>query len=185
MKGNKREDLRKRKTKSNLYKSFIKLIKQKSFIHITITDICEDAKINRSTFYDHFKDKYELLESLVEDSNAELKSRLASTEKHHSIKSLLIDHLDVLLKYLEENKEIYSILISIKKTSLVFSSLLDSFKEEVVQSANNDTKQMILLFYSSASIGFIVEQLRDIHSFQKDKVLKQLKKLIPDLDTKK
>ena len=37
------------------------LMKKKSIDKIRITEICQAAKIERSTFYYHFKDKYELV----------------------------------------------------------------------------------------------------------------------------
>ena len=54
----KKEDLRVRKTKTNLYKALIELMEEKSFEDIKVIDICRVSLINRSTFYDHFNDKY-------------------------------------------------------------------------------------------------------------------------------
>ena len=62
----KKEDLRIRKTKASLYKSLLQLMEEKTFEDIKITDICKLSLINRSTFYDHFNDKYELLMGLMD-----------------------------------------------------------------------------------------------------------------------
>ena len=69
---NKNEDLRVRKTKANLYKALIELMEEKSFEDIKVIDICRVSLINRSTFYDHFNDKYELLNSFMNDLKNEL-----------------------------------------------------------------------------------------------------------------
>ena len=45
-----KEDLRIRKTKATLYKSYIELISSKNKEQIKISDICKKANINRSTF---------------------------------------------------------------------------------------------------------------------------------------
>ncbi|WP_431091281.1 TetR/AcrR family transcriptional regulator [Paenibacillus sp. 8b26] len=37
-------------------------MQQKTFTKITVTDIINEAKINRSTFYKYYKDKYDLRE---------------------------------------------------------------------------------------------------------------------------
>ena len=42
----------------------MRLIKQKQFSDITITDITQEAEINRSTFYYHFMDKYDLIDEI-------------------------------------------------------------------------------------------------------------------------
>lgn len=47
--------------------AFLSLANEKSFEDITVKDISERAPVNRSTFYDHFKDKYDLLDFFVSD----------------------------------------------------------------------------------------------------------------------
>ena len=55
----KKEDLRVVKTKANLYRGLMELMKDQTFEEIKVSDICNKSMINRSTFYDHFNDKYE------------------------------------------------------------------------------------------------------------------------------
>ena len=61
----KKEDLRIIKTKKNLYEGLLILLKDQSFENVKVSDICKISLVNRSTFYDHFQDKYELLNSLI------------------------------------------------------------------------------------------------------------------------
>lgn len=42
-------------------------MKNKSFEEIKVSDICKEAHINRSTFYNNFNDKYDLLFSLFHE----------------------------------------------------------------------------------------------------------------------
>lgn len=51
-------------TKDIISCSFKKLMEKKSFDKITISDISKEANINRQTFYYHFHDKYELLNTI-------------------------------------------------------------------------------------------------------------------------
>jgi AcrR family transcriptional regulator len=60
-------DLRVIKTKKYIEKSFIYLLRQKDFNKITVQDILDRALINRSTFYKHYTDKYELAENLCNE----------------------------------------------------------------------------------------------------------------------
>ena len=60
-------DLRIIKTKKNLYESLLYLMKEKPFEELKVSEICENALVNRSTFYSHFDDKYDLLDSLICD----------------------------------------------------------------------------------------------------------------------
>ena len=67
-----KKDLRIIKTEKALYEGLLNLMKDKSFEEINVVDICNAALINRSTFYDHFNDKYELLQALMDDMAIEL-----------------------------------------------------------------------------------------------------------------
>ena len=49
-------------TKKRIAKSFKKLLSKQSFEKISVRQIMEDTGIRRQTFYNHFLDKYELLE---------------------------------------------------------------------------------------------------------------------------
>lgn len=51
-------------TKELIGRSFKHLMEKKAFDKITISDISNEAKINRQTFYYHFHDKYELLNTV-------------------------------------------------------------------------------------------------------------------------
>lgn len=60
-------DLRVIKTRKNIETSFIYLLSQKSFHKITVQDILDKALINRTTFYKHYLDKYQLAEVLCNE----------------------------------------------------------------------------------------------------------------------
>ena len=50
----KKTDLRIIKTKKSLYESLLDLMREKPFEELKVSDICENALVNRSTFYSHF-----------------------------------------------------------------------------------------------------------------------------------
>ena len=62
-----KNDLRVKKTKNALYNTLMELMKAKSFEEIKVSDICNAALINRSTFYAHYNDKYELLKDAIDN----------------------------------------------------------------------------------------------------------------------
>src|SRR5258707_3519023 len=63
----KTKDLRVRRTHIMLCKAFLELIKERDFQSITVQDIADRAMVNRATFYDHFVDKYALLEYSIRE----------------------------------------------------------------------------------------------------------------------
>src|SRR5258707_1618344 len=60
-------DVRVRRTRLMLQKAFVELIATKPFQSVTIQDIADRAMVNRATFYDHFTDKYALIEYSLRD----------------------------------------------------------------------------------------------------------------------
>lgn len=58
-------DLRVVKTKKALASALMLLLEEKSFSKITVNDICTEALVSRSAFYDHYASKYGLIESCI------------------------------------------------------------------------------------------------------------------------
>lgn len=58
-------DPRIRRTRQLLQGALRTLMQTKSFDEIAVQDITELATVNRATFYDHYNDKYALLEAMV------------------------------------------------------------------------------------------------------------------------
>jgi AcrR family transcriptional regulator len=61
-------DPRMRRTRHLLQDALRNLMRSKSFDEIAVQDIAEAATVNRATFYDHYTDKYALLEAMVAGS---------------------------------------------------------------------------------------------------------------------
>jgi AcrR family transcriptional regulator len=50
-----------------LFEALQALLREKDFEKISVQDIAEKAALNRATFYDHYPDKFALLESMVHE----------------------------------------------------------------------------------------------------------------------
>lgn len=61
------EDLRVRRTRKLLQQALIEGSLRKGFAALTVRDITEYAMVNRSTFYRHYLDKYDLLEHHIQE----------------------------------------------------------------------------------------------------------------------
>ncbi|WP_411350050.1 TetR/AcrR family transcriptional regulator [Paenibacillus sp. WLX2291] len=60
------EDRRIRKTKNALIKSLMILLNNRDIKNVTVTDICVNADINRSTFYQYYNNPFDMLEQIEE-----------------------------------------------------------------------------------------------------------------------
>ena len=75
-----KKDLRIVRTKKLLYDGLIQLLKERPFEEVKVSDICERAYINRSTFYAHYTDKYDLLDDFIRDIKTSLAKELEKNE---------------------------------------------------------------------------------------------------------
>ena len=60
-------DLRIEKTERGIKNAFIELRSRKPLEKITVKELCESARINKSTFYAHYKDIYDLSDAMEEE----------------------------------------------------------------------------------------------------------------------
>ena len=190
---NKKEDLRVKKTKANLYKGLIELMEEKSFEDIKVIDICNASLINRSTVYDHFNDKFELLNSFINDLKIELINRLNSYKniEVETVKEFFMIIVKELFNYLSENINIYSVLSIVKKNynsvahdmmfDAAYTSVCDELNERCINHSNI-SNESISLFYVSGLITVLAYYIKDPDKYNEKKILEELDKLIPELD---
>ena len=101
---NKKTDLRIIKTKNNLYQTLIKLMSDRPFEEIKVSDICEKALVNRSTFYSHYSDKYELLSSYIDTLKESLEKELEKNTSIKNTKEYYLEMISLFLNHVEEKK---------------------------------------------------------------------------------
>jgi AcrR family transcriptional regulator len=69
-------DRRVRRTRELLRSALLSLIQEKGYERITVRDILDRADVGRSTFYAHYRDKDELLQSGLEDVRSALAAEM-------------------------------------------------------------------------------------------------------------
>lgn len=99
-----REDKRVRRTKKLLRQALTKLMRQKEFKSITVTDVVREADINRGTFYAHYRDVYDLREKIESEMIADFSSMLEGIRTNTA--ASLTPVLKRTVDYLEENREV-------------------------------------------------------------------------------
>lgn len=73
-------DIRIVKTKNSIINAFIELRAKKDIERITVKELCEKAMINKSTFYSHYTDIYDLSEYLENQTASEIIASLEHPE---------------------------------------------------------------------------------------------------------
>ena len=104
-----KEDIRIQKTRRDLRKAIIELIKEKPIEKVSVTEICEKAMVNRMTFYKYYEDKFTLLDDTINEIKDELKNK---APEFNNIKTLdeasnyfgII--INIFIEFLDKNKEL-------------------------------------------------------------------------------
>lgn len=100
------------RTDRDITDAFLRILLEKPFEKITIQDIITEAMVNRSTFYQHFPDKYAVLENIQTKYVTELTELVNSVLTHDGINLKQIDQ--IMGAYFLKNRQILRILFHIK-----------------------------------------------------------------------
>ena len=183
----KKEDLRITKTKKSLYEALLKEMETKAFEDIKVNDLCTISMINRSTFYSHYNDKYDLFVDLLNTLKKELFDKLDENKFIVSTKKYYMELIRLLLDHLEEHKKIYYSIILSNRNSLVVDIILDTTIKDInkrLNISNIDRKSVpadvIINFYLGAVSMVGLNYLKSDNKYSKQDIINYLSVLIPD-----
>ncbi|WP_456272484.1 TetR/AcrR family transcriptional regulator [Bacillus sp. AK031] len=149
-------DRRKQYTRMVLKDSLLELLQKKSISSITIKEICEMADINRSTYYAHYANQYELLNAIEEEFIEDLVRTL--TQYNFSKEDDSLQMTEKFFEYIADNSEVCQTLLSEntdihfqKKGMMITQQFI--FKDWIADmKMDEETYEYINLFIVSGSI---------------------------------
>lgn len=100
------------RTDRDIMEAFLRVLLKKPFEKITIQDIITEAMVNRSTFYQHFPDKYAILENLQKKYVTELTDLVNNVQTHDGINLKQIDQ--IMKSYFLKNRQVLLVLLHTK-----------------------------------------------------------------------
>lgn len=151
-----KQDLRITKTKTNIENKFIELLKNNSFDDITIKLLISECKINRSTFYRNYEDKYDLLYKIIEKQLGQFEKiinpHFIINNSHKSID--FKPYFLPLLDYFEKNKNELLILNHNKLPINIFHEMFIIYSNYLIHEivsyyhiTNNQKIKLITYYY--------------------------------------
>ena len=185
----KNADLRIIKTKKALYNALINLMKKKTFEEIKVSDICDEALINRSTFYAHFDDKYSLLSNMLDNLKQQFISELNNKENNiNNSKEYYIEVIKIFLTHIEREKDTYLSIAINNRNSILTDMIYDVIDNDVTHTLKHDEslessvipKTIISKFYIGAVVNVGMYWLYNMSDYTKEELINYLVKLIPD-----
>lgn len=169
-------------TKRTLADSLKKIMKQKTFSKITVSEIIADCGVNRKTFYYHFEDIYALLKWIFEEEAIEVIKNF----------DLLVDYEEAIrfvMQYVDDNNYIISCAYdSIGRDEMkrffyadfigIVTSVIDAAEAKFDAKIDNDFKNYVAKFYTEALSGMLIDWVKDKDKHDREKVVSYLTTII-------
>ena len=156
--------------------ALISLLKKKPFEYITISELCEKAGVNRSTFYLHYENTYDLLGETTQYILDGFLSYFTTDTKSiaFNVANSNLDELNFInskyltpyLTYIRENKEIFSTALSHIKSfdfdrvyermfEHIFNPILDRFHYP------EEDRKYVMMYYLNGINAISFEWVKD------------------------
>jgi len=169
--------------------ALISLLKKKAFEYITVSEICETAGVNRSTFYLHYETIGDLLNETTRYLLNDFLSYFSTDTQAitHNLKNCELNelvfigdkHLTPYLTYIKDNKEVFATALLHNKTlgfedvykrmfENIFNPILDRFQYPL-----ND-RQYVMMYYLNGINAIVSEWLKN----GCDKPIKEISEII-------
>ena len=117
------QDRRARRTAMQIKEIMFSLMKTKAIHEIKVSEICKLCQINRATFYDHYRDVFDLVQDMEQDMLLELQG-LMDAVSPEEMEAAEVSRL--FFAFLEDHREALYLLITSER-SQEFCTRLDSY----------------------------------------------------------
>ena len=152
-------DARVRYTLRVLKESLLQLLEQKPINRITVKEVCEKAELNRATFYLHFSDCFDLLESIKNDLLRDFRKSLGESGTS-DIESLI----SAIYGMIDRNENVCRVLIFENPNTALLRKMIESVKEASIanwqkelKNASQNDLEMLYIHLSNGLMHVVAE----------------------------
>lgn len=160
---NKKMDQRVRLTRNLLENALVQLMQDQHISKISIRALCDVADINRSTFYVHYTDQYDLLNKVEQEVLDNLNKYLSKQDLDET-HPMSVQVLTRVLDYAKENVALFKALLS-ENCDFAFQKDLMELAQVISaqqnQSLDARTQDYIKTFCLSGAISMLQKWLHD------------------------
>lgn len=123
------------RSRKMIREAYMELLKEKDINKITVTDIITKADLNRSTFYAHYPD----VRGVTEEIENEIIEKMLEILSHFRYTNFFDNPTPLLLeisRFLESNRNFYSVLIKANGSEIFLKKLKDIFAEHMMSDSD-------------------------------------------------
>ncbi len=161
----KKMDARKRYTQRVLKASLLELLKRRPINKITVKDVCALAELNRSTFYSHYSDCFDLLDHIEDELVAEFEEAL-SRVGFRDVTALIV----AIYEIIDKHEEACRTLIFNNTNASVIQRMIEAAREKSIAEwklalpgATNVDLEMLYTHLSNGLMNVVVKG-HDVYS---------------------
>jgi AcrR family transcriptional regulator len=178
---NNKNDLRARFTESVLEQHLLMLLKEKPLEKITVKELCMVAGINRTTFYTHYSDIFDLMrqikEMMISDVIRHVTSHMRASQDDK--RASLVEYL----RYMKSNSQLYLILVEEFGPDSLRQRAWDAAKRCYLNACGRDDRasdfrEELMLIYRTYGMTAVIEKwLRDNEPINEYELVDMLQEL--------
>lgn len=150
-----KEDLRITRTRRLLSTALFSLLETTPYEKITVIDICEKAMVHRATFYNHFKDKEELLEYTIDEIKEHLFSSSVQNDFFTSPKEMYMTLISKVLDFVDENRKQLMLIIKNNNMGKGIMILLTSIKRSIAYLIGKNRYKTEFILPTNVMVDFL------------------------------
>lgn len=162
----KKTDRRVKLTKQIIKESLIELMREHPISRVSVKMLCETADINRSTFYAHYTDIYDLLRQIQQKVILEL-TEYVSQGTFLEPSNLTVQVMSQILTYAKENSELFKVLLSENGDFTFQNNIMLLAQQKIInehhtmKNLDKRTSEYLQLFVITGALNVLEKWLKD------------------------
>ena len=157
-------DHRFERTDNEIKHAFLNVLKETSFNKMTITELADACMIERTTFYDHFSNLYEVAKAIIDDilmvvegyltENGRKKNAEISTKYHQLLNQRIVSYFNV---HKEVVEEIRLIPLGINGFDVRFRNLVKKHFSQMVSIPEDSFINYLMVNLAMSDVDYVLD----------------------------
>ena len=165
-------------TTKKLQSALIEIMQDKTFSDITIKEICDYAKLNRTTFYLHYPNQEALLADIQQDAFNESSKYIRTIRLEEDS----LSHITLLLEYIRQNPLLFRMLLCNNKNNnyskaFFTQHISEIIRERKIDGATGEQIEYVNSYIMNGCLGLIISWLENDFDIASEKLALLIYKL--------
>ena len=168
-----------------------KLLREKPIQRIAVKELCQEAGVNRSTFYSHYDSIGELMEELEQEIGANLMGRFRE-DNYDGEHPFSPGHLLPILEHIRDNRDFYRVYLSQStaqhRMDWAFGQLLERYVRPLLRglSVEEEAIAYYFAFFRAGFLALIQQWLQNLCQEEPEVILSYVQNLLrlPEIEGK-